>query len=150
MDYELALLDLISRADSTGKETPTSSTVLTQQTATLEPAKALVHSSQCTAQGKSWRSVASLALIENMCQFCTLLAILCLRFKRATRLSTILWAMGLSRKPNFWVRIIWVLLSVNREFHDMSKKMSCATTVIMKVSETISEIDRVLNEMLYA
>jgi len=43
-----------------------------------------------------------------------------------------------------------VLLSVNREFHDMSKKMSCATTVIMKVSETISEIDRVLNEMLYA
>lgn len=36
-----------------------------------------------------------------------------------------------------------------REFHDMSKKISCATTVLMDTKDAASEIDRVLNEMLY-
>ena len=37
---------------------------------------------------------------------------------------------------------------MNREFHDMSKKISCATTVLMDSKSAASEIDRVLNEML--
>lgn len=40
-------------------------------------------------------------------------------------------------------------MSVSSEFHDMSKKISCATTFIIDVKEAASEIDRVLNEMLY-
>lgn len=35
------------------------------------------------------------------------------------------------------------------EFHDMSKKICCATTVLMDAETASSEIDRVLNEMLY-
>ena len=36
-----------------------------------------------------------------------------------------------------------------REFHDMSKKICCATAVLMDAGTAASEIDRVLNEMLY-
>ncbi len=51
---------------------------------------------------------------------------------------------------NLWLAPISVPnLTAFREFHDMSKKISCATTVLTNAETAASEIDRVLNEMLY-